>query len=125
MRRTATASDTESVAGSPSGTIATMTPSANTNESTNVLALLVKRRSTNSRIPRATATSETRRAIDVTWRCSGLGSVATLAVREKMRPNSVRRPVANTTAVPVPLTTEVPMNTELRASVTAPPAGPA
>ena len=39
-----------------------------------------------------------------------------------MRPNSVASPVANTTALPVPAVTEVPMNTPSRASAAAVPA---
>ena len=78
MRRTPIASDTDRVAGSPSGTRATITPSAKTNESTN--AFPVAARSPNSNAPIATAAAETRLAMIATWRCSGLFSSVTAAV---------------------------------------------
>ena len=78
MRRTPIASDTDKVAGRPSGTRATITPSANTNESTNALPVLT--RSPNSRAPIAIATADTRLAMIATWRWSGLFSSSTAAV---------------------------------------------
>ena len=64
-----------------------------------------------SRTPTAIAMIETVRAMRSISRCRGDFSSATPAVSSKMRPNSVLRPVANTTACPVPEATLVPMKT--------------
>ncbi len=79
IRRTATASETDIVAGSPSGTSATMTPRATTNDP--ATSLLARARMANRPIPAAIATAATRRAITVTSRSSGLSSLGISAVR--------------------------------------------
>ena len=78
IRRTATARETDIVAGRPSGTRATMTPSAKTNEPTT--DPLTAARMANRPAPAAIATAATRLAITVTSRCSGLSSAGTSAV---------------------------------------------
>ncbi|EXU64104.1 hypothetical protein Z951_32465 [Streptomyces sp. PRh5] len=65
MRRTPMASETDKVAGSPSGTSATITPSAKTNEETSPCP--VGRRTAKSTAPVASAAPATRRAIEATW----------------------------------------------------------
>lgn len=64
IRRTPIARDTERVAGSPSGTIATITPNANTNAGTRDSP--VGSRTANTRAPIARAAPATRRAMDAT-----------------------------------------------------------
>jgi hypothetical protein len=107
------ASDTDSVAGRPSGTSATITPRANTNDAT--AGWPVGTRTANIAAPIVSATAETRRAIDATCRCSGLRGCAAASASRKIRPNSVAVPVANTTPLAVPAATVVPMNTQLAA----------
>ena len=73
MRRTPIANETDNVAGSPSGTSATMTPSAKTNASVTFDPLVVARNANNT-APRPMAATETRLAMIATWRWSGLFS---------------------------------------------------
>jgi hypothetical protein len=57
------------------------------------------------------ATSRLRRTISI---CSGDNGARVCCVRRAMRPNSVRMPVANTSACADPATTDVPASTTLR-----------
>ena len=114
MRRTPMASDTDSVAGSPSGTSATITPSANTNADTSGWPVCSRR--ANRAAPIATASADTRRAMTATSRCNGVFVRGAWSASRKIRPNSVTAPVAYTTALPAPDITVVPMNTQLRES---------
>ena len=55
--------------------------------------------------------------------CKGLKPASTALVRWAMRPNSVAMPVANTTALPEPLTTVVPAKAIFLLSIISPSHG--
>ena len=112
MRCTPMARATDRVAGRPSGTSATMTPSANSSAGT-APNLKISSAAKNRAMPQMTAMIETVRAIVSISRCNGDFSSDTPLVSVKMWPNSVLSPVAKTTAWPVPEATLVPMNTRL------------
>ena len=71
--------------------------------------------------PRPIASSEMTRVTRAISCCSGLGSSLTAWVRLAMRPNWVIMPVSNTTARPVPETTDVPAKTRLGRSTSVRP----
>jgi len=75
IRRTPIASDTDSVAGRPSGTSATITPRANTNVATSGCPL--GSRTTNTTAPISSAAAATRRAIAATWNAAIAAAAAT------------------------------------------------
>src|ERR1019366_6804159 len=69
---------TEQVAGRPSGTNATIAPSANTNDKDAALPVIT--RTANSNTPATIATTATRRAMALTGHCNRLTSLSNSAV---------------------------------------------
>ena len=113
IRWAAMASARVTVGSRPSGTLATMMPMAK-------VKLIQNGRSINQpmakkAMPSATASRATRRDTRSISRCSGEAVSPVLCVRRAIRPNSVRMPVAKTTAVHSPATISVPANSRLPA----------
>ena len=115
------ASDTDSVAGSPSGTSATITPSAKTNEPTSGWPVAPGPRTAAPRSP--APRTATRRAIAATCRCSGVFAAAPR--RSAGRSGRTRSPLRWRTPPPCRCRRPrvVPMNAQLRASSVGVPAG--
>ena len=109
IRRTASASDTVTMAGSPSGTAATASEIPVTS-----IAKGLSPRSTPSTATAAQITRQPAAMVLPRWssrRASGVGSGSMVSSIPAMRPISVSIPVAVTRAVQLPLTTIVPMRT--------------
>ena len=113
--RTPTASARVMVGSSPSGTLATNSPTAKTKASCRGSPASVP--SGRKAAPTPTATTAISQATRRTCRSSGLCSVVTRSDSAAIRPSSVCVPVANTTARAVPATQEVPLNTTSTASI--------
>ena len=112
MRREAIASDSVKVGSSPSGTLATMMPMAKTKfvhrgtPSASPVA--------NTSTPATAASTAMTRLSHVSSCCSGDGTSSATCARRAILPNSVRIPVASTSARALPDTTVVPASRLLR-----------
>ncbi len=116
---TPTASASVIVGSRPSGTFATMRPTANVNASSSGSPATSQPIGRNAR-PARTATRAMSHATRRTCSSSGLSSASTRSESAAIRPSSVCIPVANTSASPSPPTQAVPLNTSSRASSSGP-----